>query len=241
MIMIGKGKSTLDTVVEAIAAAQGRRHIVGDQNPDKGYFYRSDQFNLAKRGVPAAYLESGVEVVGKPAGWGRGPAREIRRDRLPPALDELKPDWDFSGAVEDAQLLFYLGVKVAEGKNMPTWNPGDEFEGARKQALTESPRPPAAGGCDASGTFPLLRGRERHHRDPPEGRGSARAAGWCRCPGSRTGRGRLDDQPVGVALAVARRDDGPSQDRQRHLPAVRVPARVRATRGGRPETRRGCA
>jgi Zn-dependent M28 family amino/carboxypeptidase len=139
MIMIGKGKSTLDTVVEAIAAAQGRRHIVGDQNPDKGYFYRSDQFNLAKRGVPAAYLESGVEVVGKPAGWGAAQHAKYEETDYHQPSDELKPDWDFSGAVEDAQLLFYLGVKVAEGKNMPTWNPGDEFEGARKQALTESP------------------------------------------------------------------------------------------------------
>ena len=138
MIMIGKGKSTLDTVVEAIAAAQGRRHIVGDQNPDKGFFYRSDQFNLAKRGVPAAYLESGVEVVGKPEGWGAAQHAKYEETDYHQPSDELRPDWDFSGAVEDAQFLFYLGVKVAEGKNMPSWNPGDEFEAARKQALAES-------------------------------------------------------------------------------------------------------
>jgi Zn-dependent M28 family amino/carboxypeptidase len=138
MIMIGKGKSTLDTVVEAIAAAQGRRHIVGDQNPDKGFFYRSDQFNLAKRGVPAAYLESGVEVVGKPAGWGAAQHAKYEETDYHQPSDELRPDWDLSGAVEDTQLLFYLGVKVAEGKNMPSWNPGDEFEAARKQALAQS-------------------------------------------------------------------------------------------------------
>ncbi len=138
MIMIGKGKSTLDTVVEAIAAAQGGRHIVADQNPDKGYFYRSDQFNLAKRGVPAAYLESGIEVVGKPAGWGAAQHAKYEETDYHQPSDELRPDWDFTGAVEDTQLLFYLGVKVAEGKNMPSWNPGDEFEGARKQALAQS-------------------------------------------------------------------------------------------------------
>jgi Zn-dependent M28 family amino/carboxypeptidase len=138
MIMIGKGKSTLDMVVEAIAAAQGRRHIVGDQNPDKGYVYRYDQFNLAKRGVPAAYLESGVEVVGKPAGWGAAQQAKYEETDYHQPSDELRPDWDFTGAVEDTQLLFYLGVKIAEGKNMPSWNPGDEFEGARKQALAQS-------------------------------------------------------------------------------------------------------
>ncbi|HZD20938.1 MAG TPA: M28 family peptidase, partial [Burkholderiales bacterium] len=124
LIMIGKGKSTLDTVVEAIAAAQGGRRIVPDANTDKGYFYRSDQFNLAKRGVPAAYLESGVEVIGKPEGWGAAQHAKYEETDYHQPSDELRPDWDFSGAVEDTQLLFYLGVKVAEGKNMPSWNPG---------------------------------------------------------------------------------------------------------------------
>jgi Zn-dependent M28 family amino/carboxypeptidase len=140
LIMIGKGKSTLDTVVEAIAAAQGGRRIVPDQNPDKGYFYRSDQFNLAKRGVPAAYLESGVDVIGKPAGWGAAQHQKYEETDYHQPSDELRPDWDFTGAVEDAQLLFYLGVKVAEGRNMPTWKPGDEFEAARTQALAEATR-----------------------------------------------------------------------------------------------------
>ena len=137
MIMIGKGKSSLDTVVEAIAAAQGRRRIVPDQNADKGYFYRSDQFNLAKRGVPAAYLESGLDVIGKPAGWGKAQHDKYEETDYHQPSDELRTDWDFSGAVEDTQLLFYLGSKVSEGRNMPTWNPGDEFEGPRKRALAE--------------------------------------------------------------------------------------------------------
>ncbi|HEX6737093.1 MAG TPA: M28 family peptidase, partial [Vicinamibacteria bacterium] len=135
MIMIGKGKSTLDTVVEAIAAAQGRRHIVGDQNPDKGFFYRSDQFALAKVGVPAAYFDEGIDVIGKPAGWGKEQKDKYEEKDYHQPSDELRPDWDFSGAVEDAQLYFYLGLKVANANDMPTWKPGDEFEGARKKAL----------------------------------------------------------------------------------------------------------
>ena len=139
LIMIGKGKSTLDTVVEAIAAAQGGRRVIADQNPDKGYFYRSDQFNLAKQGVPAVYLESGEDVVGKPAGWGAAQHAKYEETDYHQPSDELRGDWDFSGAVEDTQLLFYLGVKVAEGRNMPSWNPGDEFEAARKKSLASQP------------------------------------------------------------------------------------------------------
>ncbi len=135
--MIGLGKSSLDAYVQAIAAAQGGRRVVADQNPDKGYFYRSDQFNLAKRGVPAAYLEAGVDVVGKGASWGREQQERWEATNYHQPSDELGPDWNFEGTVEDAQLLFYLGEKVANAAAMPTWRPGDEFEAARKTALAE--------------------------------------------------------------------------------------------------------
>jgi Zn-dependent M28 family amino/carboxypeptidase len=136
--MVGKGKSSLDTVVGAVAAAQGGRVVVPDQSPDKGFFYRSDQFNLAKKGVPAVYLDAGNEFVGKDPAWGREQQEKHEATHYHQPSDELRPDWDLSGAVQDAQLLFYVGVKVANGARMPAWNPGDEFEGARKKAIAEA-------------------------------------------------------------------------------------------------------
>ena len=49
--------------------------------------------------------------------------------------DEIQPDWNFDGMVEDAQLGFYVGVNVANAAQTPTWVPGDEFDAARKAAL----------------------------------------------------------------------------------------------------------
>ena len=85
LTMIGLGKSDLDEWILGLAALQGRR-VVPDQFPDRGFFYRSDQFSLARIGVPAAYLEGGTEVVGKPEGWGKEQqdafeARTITRPR----------------------------------------------------------------------------------------------------------------------------------------------------------------
>ncbi|MDX1480456.1 MAG: M28 family peptidase, partial [Woeseiaceae bacterium] len=54
---IGLGKSSIDDIVERIAAEQGRV-VRPDQFPDRGYFYRSDQFSFAKIGVPALYLDT---------------------------------------------------------------------------------------------------------------------------------------------------------------------------------------
>jgi Zn-dependent M28 family amino/carboxypeptidase len=132
--MIGLGKSNLDDWVKALLATQGRR-VVPDQFPDKGFFYRSDQFSFAKLGVPAAYFEPGVEVLGRPEGWGRRAQQEFEDKHYHQPSDELRDDWNFEGAVEDVQFYFYLGLKLANSQRMPSWKPGDEFEAARKEAL----------------------------------------------------------------------------------------------------------
>jgi len=134
LTMVGLGKSSLDDYILALAAMQGRK-VVPDQFPDRGYFYRSDQFNFAKMGIPAAYFGAGTDVIGKPPGWGKEQQERFEATDYHQPSDELRPGWELSGAVEDAQLLFYLGLKVANAAKMPAWKPGDEFEGARQKAL----------------------------------------------------------------------------------------------------------
>jgi Zn-dependent M28 family amino/carboxypeptidase len=137
LTMVGLGKSDLDTWIHAIAGHQGR-HVVPDQFPDKGFFYRSDQFNLAKIGVPAAYFDAGTDVIGKPKGWGKEQQEKFEATSYHQPSDELGPDWDFSGGIEDTQLYFYLGLRVADTAALPAWKPGDEFEAARKKALADA-------------------------------------------------------------------------------------------------------
>jgi Zn-dependent M28 family amino/carboxypeptidase len=138
VVVIGLGKSNLDDWIRGLAAMQGRV-VVPDAFAEKGSFYRSDQFSFARIGVPAAYLDAGVDMIGKPEGWGRAQQEAFEATDYHQPSDELRPDWDLSGAVEDAQLLFYLGVKVANAPRMPAWKPGDEFEAARKKAIAEAP------------------------------------------------------------------------------------------------------
>jgi len=132
---IGYGKSSLDRVIEEAAARQGRV-VKGDQFPDRGSFYRSDQFNFAKIGVPALYLDGGTEFVGKDPEFGRQKAEEYESTCYHQPCDEIHDDWDLSGLVEDATLGFWAGLAIANADEMPAWNPGDEFEAARKAAIT---------------------------------------------------------------------------------------------------------
>ena len=132
--VIGYGKSNLDSVVAAVAKSQ-KRIVTPDHFPDRGYYYRSDQFSLAKIGVPGVYLHSGMEVVGKPAGWGKQQLDEWVEKIYHQPSDEYSKDWDLSGALEDTRLLYEVGRRIANQPNMPAWTAGDEFEAARKQAI----------------------------------------------------------------------------------------------------------
>jgi len=134
--VVGLGKSSLDDWIRALAAAQGRE-VVGDQFPDRGSFYRSDQISLARIGVPSAYLKAGIRTIGRPPAWGREQQEAYEAKDYHQPSDELRSDWNLEGAVEDARLLFYLGVKVANTTPLPAWRPGDEFEAARKKALAQ--------------------------------------------------------------------------------------------------------
>jgi Zn-dependent M28 family amino/carboxypeptidase len=134
---IGYGKSSLDGVARAAAAAQGRV-VKGDQFPDRGYYYRSDQFNFAKIGVPALFLEPGTDFRGRPAGWGREQIEAWEAHRYHQPSDELDSSWNFEGMVEDTRLGFLAGLAVTQADSMPAWVPGDEFEAARKKALAEA-------------------------------------------------------------------------------------------------------
>ncbi|HUP24622.1 MAG TPA: M28 family peptidase [Thermoanaerobaculia bacterium] len=131
---VGYGKSDLDGLVEAAAARQGRT-VKPDQFPDRGFFYRSDQFNFAKIGVPAVYLDAGTEIRDRPEGWGKEQIEAWEAQHYHQVSDELTDDWNFEGMIEDAQLGLAVGVAVGNSDAMPSWKPGDEFEAARLSAL----------------------------------------------------------------------------------------------------------
>ncbi len=132
--VIGLGQSTLDDVVKAVAAEQGRA-VKPDGEPEKGYYYRSDHFNFAKQGVPALDPSEGADYVGKPAGWGLEMREKFTAEDYHRPSDKVKPYWDLRGAVEDLQLLGEVGYRVANSKTYPTWKPGSEFKAKRVEML----------------------------------------------------------------------------------------------------------
>jgi len=134
VVVIGYGNTTLEDILAEEAAVQGRV-LAPDPEPEKGFYYRSDHFEFAKQGVPALYTDNGVEYIGKPAGYGDQKRAEYTANDYHKPSDEVKPDWDLSGAVEDLQLLFAVGYRVATDEAWPEWKPGTEFRAKREEML----------------------------------------------------------------------------------------------------------
>jgi Zn-dependent M28 family amino/carboxypeptidase len=131
---IALGKSSLDEIAARVAATQGRV-VKGDQFPDRGYYYRSDQFSFARIGVPALFFDDGTDFIGRPPNWGREQIEQWELKKYHQPSDRLEGGWNFDGMIEDAQLAMLSAWLVAQADAMPTWKPGDEFEAARKRAL----------------------------------------------------------------------------------------------------------
>lgn len=134
--IIGAGKSNLETLLTHFAQQQGRvTHP--EEFPDRGFYYRSDQFSFAKVGVPALYFDAGTDYAGRPPGWGKQQMEAWEAKHYHQPSDEVTDEWNYEGMIEDAQLGFYTALAAANSSVAPAWNPGDEFEATRKKALAE--------------------------------------------------------------------------------------------------------
>ncbi|MBI5631096.1 MAG: M20/M25/M40 family metallo-hydrolase [Elusimicrobia bacterium] len=127
IVAVGLGHSTLDEVLGE-AAAKKSRVVKPEPEPEKGTFFRSDHFEFVKKGVPALEYGGGTEFIGKDPDFAKRKRDEYTARDYHKVTDEVKPDWDFSGAVEDLRLLFEVGRRVADAPNWPTWKPGSEFK-----------------------------------------------------------------------------------------------------------------
>ena len=131
LTIIGRGNSTLDDIATEILPAHGRV-ARDDPEPQKGRFYRSDHFEFAKQGVPAFDPDAGIDFIDKPEGL---KALEAFDDAdYHKVSDEIKPNWDLSGEVEDMKVFMELGFRVAQGEKFPEWKPGTEFK-AKREAM----------------------------------------------------------------------------------------------------------
>jgi Zn-dependent M28 family amino/carboxypeptidase len=123
------GFTTLDDILAEAAKQQGRTSIPNSR-PEKGSIYRADNFEFSKVGLPSLYIGKGEHLLTRP------PDAPLRSDEFDlhdyhQVTDEVKPDWDLTGAVQDVDLILEVGYQVANGDKFPEWKAGTEFKSKR--------------------------------------------------------------------------------------------------------------
>jgi Zn-dependent M28 family amino/carboxypeptidase len=133
--VIGYGNSELDDYLAEAARTQNR-YLRPDPEPEKGFYYRSDHFELAKAGVPALYTDAGIDNIEHGTEWALKRREEYTALRYHKPADEFDPSWDLRGAVEDLQLLFLVGYRLANEDRFPNWREGTEFKARRDSMMS---------------------------------------------------------------------------------------------------------
>lgn len=125
--VVGMGKSELEQYLEKAAEKQGR-YLTQEDRPEAGYYYRSDHFSFAKKGIPALYAEGGSEPIDDATAKYRKRMSLIITGCYHQVCDQYRDSWDLSGIVQDTQMLFDVGVQVANAETWPKWMPESEFQ-----------------------------------------------------------------------------------------------------------------
>ncbi len=132
LTIVGFGQSDLEDYAKAEAEKQGR-YIQAEQEPEKGFYFRSDHFNFAKVGIPALYASGRYDHLEKGKEYGKQKADDYTINRYHQPSDEYTSGtWELGGMTQDAALFYNIGLKLANESTFPDWKTASEFKGIRK-------------------------------------------------------------------------------------------------------------
>ncbi len=133
--VVGSGNSELDRYLQRAAARQ-QRVLRPEPTPEKGFFFRSDNFSFAKVGVPALYIKLGVEDLELGAAAGQARDDDFYATRYHKVGDQYRPGIDdLRGGLLDLRLLHDVGQQLASERGFPAWARGSEFRAIRERSL----------------------------------------------------------------------------------------------------------
>lgn len=133
MVVVGQGQSELEDYLNDAITKKGG-YLSFDQHTEAGYYYRSDHFNFAKKGIPALFANSGKDFVDKDKFNGEALEKEYNQKHYHQPSDHYDAQtWTGEGAINDLQLLFTIGRRLAFESSFPKWKEGSEFKLIREK------------------------------------------------------------------------------------------------------------
>ena len=135
--LIGVGRTPLERDLTRVAAAQGLA-VVPEENTEAGWYYRSDHYAIAQKGVPGVYFRAGRDLVNGGMAVGERIRAAYNARCYHQTCDEFDARWDMTGAAQEGSVAYALGREIADGKGWPGWNATEPF--AAERAKTDSER-----------------------------------------------------------------------------------------------------
>ncbi len=136
MVVVGHGNSELEEYLGKYVEQQDR-YVAPEPTPEAGSFYRSDHFNLAKKGVPMLYAKGGNDHVEHGEAYGKEKRAEYVQVAYHKPADEYDPEWDLRGVQQDLWLYYWIGNELANSGAWPNWYAGNEFRAIRDETASE--------------------------------------------------------------------------------------------------------
>ena len=146
VVPIGIEHSTLKSAL-ATAADEIGLGLSADPFPEEVVFVRSDQYAFVREGIPAVYLDGGVEPASPGGASPRDAMDAFLRKCYHQPCDDASQPIQYDDAARLARLNARIGTLVGNAAERPQWNKGDFF-GDRFAPASGKP----ASGTPASGT-----------------------------------------------------------------------------------------
>ena len=127
----GNGQSELEDYL-VTELKKSNRYLAPEAHPEAGSYFRSDHFSFAKVGVPSITVDAGIDVVGKDKAYGKKLQDDYTANRYHQPADQYDSTWTLDGGMEDVQLIFKIGKRLAFETSFPQWKNGSEFKKLRK-------------------------------------------------------------------------------------------------------------
>ncbi|MEL6706366.1 MAG: M28 family peptidase, partial [Bacteroidota bacterium] len=134
IVGIGAERSEMLPLLRQAAAGEDMT-VTPDNQPNQGLFFRSDQLAFARAGVPAVFINTGVDFVGKPEGYAAQVKADYRRERYHQPADEYDPEtMPLGGLVQQTKVATRLTYGIADSGIRPAWKPSEAFAETRARA-----------------------------------------------------------------------------------------------------------
>ena len=128
--LIGGGRTELEQDLVRV----GRKHrlrIDEERSPEAGWYFRSDHFAFAKKGVPALAFRAGRDLVDGGMAVGNAKIEDYNNNRYHQTTDAFDPSWDMAGTAQEGQVAYDIGRELANSRRWPSWNEGVEYKKVR--------------------------------------------------------------------------------------------------------------